>query len=588
MSEMQVMMKFEFLPNEILMECYKYLNAPDIFDSFDQLNYRFYKLIRNIPLHVDFQYVSKSSFDNFCRKIILNPENLKQIYSLHLSNKEMYGQIEAFLSIFTFNEFSNLQSLILTQVKEINMNKLKSMLILIPKLYSLRLIDCNIPNSEIMAVLTISKLRILSIRSLYFVPLAKNETSVITNLTVFGCLLSDLYRLFQYAPLLKYLNVGRLPDCHEVIGRGEDFINNYAFHLRQLIIDEYGYEFEDFEIFVKQIPNLKSLIISAYDNIDIIDASRWEHLIKSSLPHLHIFKFKFYYSQYGKSIIADKFNQFQSDFWLKQHHWYTEYSLKESLGRTTALIYTLPCIADRFELKLDINRYYNKLINNFDVFHNIKYLSLDSEILSKECHYYFSNVTSLILKCKSNLFKRDSDRILLKAKHIKSLKMIVNLYNLKHLDISFLCKIESSTILLEILKQSPNLSSISVDPNYLLSLFSDNELCKYLNKMIKKLDMLIPSLDKFSKIEQFCKIFSNIEQLKCNITQLDDLLFLLNNLSKLSILKVSDTSTNKFIYKFKDEASKLNIVYYLRSYHDNSYDKICNLDLSIWIGKKTN
>ncbi|CAF4006939.1 unnamed protein product [Rotaria sordida] len=588
MSEMQVMMKFEFLPNEILMECYKYLNAPDIFDSFDQLNYRFYKLIRNIPLHVDFQYVSKSSFDNFCRKIILNPENLKQIYSLHLSNKEMYGQIEAFLSIFTFNEFSNLQSLILTQVKEINMNKLKSMLILIPKLYSLRLIDCNIPNSEIMAVLTISKLRILSIRSLYFVSLAKNETSVITNLTVFGCLLSDLYRLFQYAPLLKYLNVGRLPDCHEVIGRGEDFINNYAFHLRQLIIDEYGYEFEDFEIFVKQIPNLKSLIISAYDNIDIIDASRWEHLIKSSLPHLHIFKFKFYYSQYGKSIIADKFNQFQSDFWLKQHYWYTEYSLKESLGRTTALIYTLPCIADRFELKLDINRYYNKLINNFDVFNNVKYLSLDSEILSKECHYYFSNVTSLILKCKSNLFKRDSDRILLKAKHIKSLKMTVNLYNLKHLDISFLCKIESSTILLEILKQSPNLSSISIDPNYLLSLFSDNELCKYLNKMIKKLDMLIPSLNKFSKIEQFCKIFSNIEQLKCNITQLDDLLFLLNNLSKLSILKVSDTSTNKFIYKFKDEASKLNIVYYLRSYNDNSYDKICNLDLSIWIGKKTN
>ena len=48
-------MKFELLPNEIFIECCQYLNAPDIFNSFDRLNYRFHTLIRTIPLHLNFQ-----------------------------------------------------------------------------------------------------------------------------------------------------------------------------------------------------------------------------------------------------------------------------------------------------------------------------------------------------------------------------------------------------------------------------------------------------------------------------------------------------------------------------------------------------
>jgi hypothetical protein len=51
MSEIQTVMKFELLPSEILMELLIYIN---IFYSFDQLNYRFHKLIRNIPLYLDF------------------------------------------------------------------------------------------------------------------------------------------------------------------------------------------------------------------------------------------------------------------------------------------------------------------------------------------------------------------------------------------------------------------------------------------------------------------------------------------------------------------------------------------------------
>ena len=61
-------MKFELLPQEMLIECFQYLNAFDIFYSFDQLNSRFNNLIRHIPLHIYFQNVNKSISDQFCIK----------------------------------------------------------------------------------------------------------------------------------------------------------------------------------------------------------------------------------------------------------------------------------------------------------------------------------------------------------------------------------------------------------------------------------------------------------------------------------------------------------------------------------------
>jgi hypothetical protein len=77
-------MTFELLPNEILIECFEYLNAFDIFHSFDQLNNRFNNLIRQIPLSINFEEnVNKSIFDEFCTKMLLNPEIKDQVYSLH-------------------------------------------------------------------------------------------------------------------------------------------------------------------------------------------------------------------------------------------------------------------------------------------------------------------------------------------------------------------------------------------------------------------------------------------------------------------------------------------------------------------------
>jgi hypothetical protein len=134
-------MKFELLPNELLIVCLEYLSIFDIFLSFDQLNYRFSKLIRKIPFQLNFENGRKLTFDQFCTKLVLNPEIKRQIYSLKLSNKDTCGQIEEFLSRFSLNEFSHLRSLKLSDIEDANIPKLKSMLPLLSKLSSVHMIE---------------------------------------------------------------------------------------------------------------------------------------------------------------------------------------------------------------------------------------------------------------------------------------------------------------------------------------------------------------------------------------------------------------------------------------------------------------
>ncbi|CAF4215929.1 unnamed protein product, partial [Adineta steineri] len=106
----------ESLPNEIFIEFFQYLNATDIFYSFDQLNHRFNKLIRNSPLHLNFQGFKKCLFNKFCQTIVSNPEIKQNISCLQLSNDGTYDQIQSFISLFSLNDFIHLRSLSLIKI----------------------------------------------------------------------------------------------------------------------------------------------------------------------------------------------------------------------------------------------------------------------------------------------------------------------------------------------------------------------------------------------------------------------------------------------------------------------------------------
>jgi hypothetical protein len=217
-------------------------------------------------------------------------------------------------------------------------------------------------------------------------------------------------------------------------------------------------------------------------------------------------------------------------------------------------------------------------MNNSTTFGNVKDLTIFPDLITEKCQYHFSCVTSLTLG-DPTLNLTDT---LLMIKHIECLKMIVNLYNLKHLSIPSCCRLETPLILTEILKEASQLSSLNIHPDVLSFLFDDVRSCQYLNKMIKQLNIFIDGgdlLDDPDELNQFCKVFINIEQLTCQIHQRDTLLFLLQHLPKLFFLKFhSQTSTfRNEISWLEDELQKLGIQIITEVHNRNI------LDYSIWI-----
>ncbi len=158
--------------------------------------------------------------------------------------------------------------------------------------------------------------------------------------------------------------------------------------------------------------------------------------------------------------------------------------------------------------------------------------------MEKLFHYYFSNVNSLILSYS-----------IIDKKDVESIKIKVNLFNLNFLGFEGICEIKSASILLNILKETPNLSSISIPKRILFSFFNNYQLCQYLNKLIKKLTMSEVCKDTnvydmiySSELPQFCQIFFNLKQFQCSMEKWDDLIFILSHLPKLAHLSITTSA----------------------------------------------
>jgi hypothetical protein len=149
-------------------------------------------------------------------------------------------------------------------------------------------------------------------------------------------------------------------------------------------------------------------------------------------------------------------------------------------------------------------------MNNVNTFDTVSELIFFKIAILLQNSYYFSNVTSLELGRTWD--SKDIDGELLSIEHVYSLKTIVNLSNLRHLSISSNCRIDSSSVFLQLLKETSQLLSMKISLCRWQSVFSDEKLCKYLNKRIKKLDILSFSYEYFAsydQVKEFCRLFQS-------------------------------------------------------------------------------
>lgn len=538
MTEIQSISNIEHLPNEVLLECFQYFNGVDILYSFDQLNIRFNRLIRNVPLHVHFDNTHRLTFAQICKVIAADDEIQQHIYSLNLSNENVHHQIHDFVSLFSFDIFPHLQSLSLTAVQQSDLFLLESMFALISNLTSFKLFHTdNNTIEKLFRMLPKIHLQTLTFPRLFFHFESTSEFLSITKLIIAQCGLYQLHQFMINIPHLKYFKIEHFNKTYSFIW---DYLKRlpydyYMAELNDLIIMNCEDQFENIASILKRTPNLNNLTIATYGNTDqdMIDANLWQTLIDSSLPYLNNFQFVFQCLDWcDRHLTETKFQKFQSDFWCQQHRWYTEYTFAKNIGE----IYTIPYLLNTFEIRSNMERYSNHQLENTheDTFKHVTDLTtVYSNIVMEKCQLFFAHVTSMKLEM---IFESPKLRI-----NSKELKMIVKLTNVKHLIIPSYFGMETLSDLSELLVEMQHISSLNICSNSLKSLFKDDYLCQYFNEKITKLKLTDSSdyfMDHSLDLKQFCDIFSNLEELQCNIDQYDSFLFLLKSLPKLSLVTV--------------------------------------------------
>lgn len=514
------MVKFEHLPNEILILCFEYLNALEIFYGFKQLNYRLTNLISSIPLHINFENVNQIMLENFRRQLLLNTKLINQIYSIKLLNKRDYLRYSQLFFYSSLNDLSNLRQLKSIEPFTFDTNH-RSLFINLKYQYS----SINSSNKFLLNM---------------------NKMFAIINLTIIQCNFSDFYDIFKYFPSLKYLHVNRILSYEFDEFCQENQI--LAINLSQLTIDELNDEhLSTLENLFKQTLNLKSLKLCSTNCEDMINAHQWEQLIKMYLSKLKIFQFKFECT--FSNMLLKQCQEFERNiFFQEEHHWFTEYTQTNQ----SILIFTIPYPSNTFQLTPNHAKHYTT-----DMFIQVTNLFLDSTISIQNCQCYFPNVTSLTITSHRN-------NQLAILQDITSLKNLINLSSLETLNIHPTITIQNPTTLLDLVKETPKLSTMSLSLQHLRFCYADRKLCKIFSKTIQNFQQSddIP----LSNCSEFCAIFSNIKHLKCQIANEKDLEYLIKSLPNISTMNLLYRCKNNFEmkhYEFTKILRRLNVFFQL-------------------------
>ena len=522
MSENQTVTNFELLPNEILFECFRYLNALQIFHSFDQLNSRFHELIRRAPLYVDFQDFPQPICVRFCEEMLRDSQVKKNVYSLNLSNKDASIWIRFFFRMFSLLDFLHLRSLTLTNVNPTNEEKLAAMLPSKPLLRCFRLNDTERKLGNTIATSIRSVIRILTLPQLPGNLTSFARLSSLTSFTMDICNKHQLLRVLNDLSTLKYLQINYLSGDRK---QSDEENLQFTHSLQHLVVNKTDYRINDIEMIIKHTPNLNRFTLFVNFHEYSVRAQEWERLLQTYLRFLKVFKFCFQYFHEGDSRYVEEILQtFQTSFWRSEHDWIAEYALSSN----TALVYTVPYEFSTFTLHSRMKRYCHTTRDDRNTFSNVTNLTIVTDSIERDDRHSFSYNRS-----RRWSYDRENMPGLLTTNNIHS--MIGKFSQVKHLDVLHVHRLERPSVLLEILRETRQLSSLTISLHMLLSLWNDNELCQDLNRMIHKLcieGLLYRSKDN-DILEKFCEVFANVQQLKCTVGQRDHALFVVTHLSKL-------------------------------------------------------
>ena len=351
-SSQQSKMQFECLANELLLDLFKYLDVIQLFRAFHGLNNRFDELLltRLQVYNLDFRFVPKYDFENFCQQYLSSIIN--QITNLHLSdNEETPNLSKLFLSRgFTLNRFIHLKALSLYCIQSFDtFNELIIQCKYLPYLTHLKMIKCLFNYHEndgqclINNIWKLSKLTHcifdqIVLRKMRFTGIVVKSSSIkYLTLEKVTCDFQDLFHLFEYTSNLQRISINLL------YGFPKQEFQSLISSILSLKISYHGCT----NMLINLFENLSNLTHLTLETFDIYcDGYEWERILINYLTKLKVFQLKMNLSFPSQENINEQANElldtFRTSFWLVEHQWFVRCDWDPLNIFSNGILYTLP------------------------------------------------------------------------------------------------------------------------------------------------------------------------------------------------------------------------------------------------------
>ncbi|CAF2933159.1 unnamed protein product [Rotaria sp. Silwood2] len=576
----------ESLPDELLLELFKYVDIRDLFRIFDDLNSRFKRLLfdKYQSYHIDFQSISKTDFDLFCKKYLLLIA--QQINSFCFSdNDETPNLFDNFLSNgFNLTQFPNLNSLSffhVAYIKRINTiftNSFYSMsitrlkfnkcyfgltqdfILLINYIWRLpKLRHCELDVIDIydrmFSGLTIvsSSIKFVLVKSIFFQSI-------------------DLSNLFERTPHIQHLhatlsevNIQPLTNIALSIIKLNIFVRSSPFGMIELL---------------KKTPNVRHLTVESWDFY--FNGYQWKETIENYLSKIKVFRFNMgYYLPNNENMLQqleEILNTYRTPFWLNEHCWYVRCDYNRNNRDENIHLYTLPYCSDRLT-HLESDTWYKTTCSN-----DRHYLSYDCvqelalmSTFSPSIHFY--NIRSLFICLTKDLNIWSSIPTMY---DLTSLSLELKYYSPQ----SHIIRAQIQTLF----DRMPRLYSLRMNKSLVLHLLES----KITHRSIRRLDLIHSSDWEYDSAELFLLVNSPLgnqcEVLFIKVLCPKNILDLINTMSNLRALTCSIAPFRQLNSDDDDDSSsELNkddllwLQNHLSSTCSIRYKPLCQSNIQLWI-----
>lgn len=348
-------MRFEALPNEILLQLFEFVDVASLLRSFFGLNNRFTALLAS---HLSYQQlnlrrISKDHFDWICAEPL--PCLIDSVRSLYLSNQETPHLCRLlFARGFTLDRFVHLQSLTLHHIHPLRtLVEITAQCRSLVHLTHLDAVECNF--EEKLAQRSVLNLfnNVCSIPALVdfrfngihlqqvSLPLLTAVSWTLHDLAIqnISCDFSTLSHLLSTStPCLQRLTASVY--SHSV----EDRLLHVVPSLVSLTLTFDGCVDSLKNVFAF-VPNLTNLSVQTLSIC--IDGHEWQQLFDRHLLHLRTFHLKMKLQLPGSDYeveqrVDELLDSFRTPYWIEQRRWCVQCDWESSEIVTHAYLYTLP------------------------------------------------------------------------------------------------------------------------------------------------------------------------------------------------------------------------------------------------------